>query len=233
MSIFSLTAPPPRFRREGKRKPWPSLHRSRYHVGIDRHELLAVGVHRCQQLVVAARGGKGFRVEILDPVPLLQRSPHLDVAVREDSDSHDGGDEHRPETRYRPPRRPRPRLPATQHLAHYQHFPLLFMEPETRKNDQDFSFRCPSDSCACKSRSRAFLNLSESALSMRRCISFAVSRSPLDCLNSTFSRIARSATTSAISASARAPATAVSAAPPFALLSITSRHHSANVLEAF
>jgi hypothetical protein len=41
---------------------------------------------------VAARGGKGFRVEILDPVPLLQRSPHLDVAVREDSDSHDGGD---------------------------------------------------------------------------------------------------------------------------------------------
>jgi hypothetical protein len=108
-------------------------------------------------------------------------------------------------------------LTVTQHLAH-DRLPLLSMEPETTKNDQDFSFRCPSDSYACKSRSRAFLNLSESALSMRRCISFAVSRSPLDCLNSTFSRIARSATTSAISASARAPATAASAAPPFALL---------------
>jgi len=33
-------------------------------------------------------------------------------------------------------------------------------KPETRKNDQDFSFRCPSDSCACKSRSRGNMNSS-------------------------------------------------------------------------
>ena len=68
-------------------------------------------------------------------------------------------------------------LTATQHLAHH------------RVPPHPLSFCCPSDSCAGKSRSRAFLNLSESALSMRRCISSVVSRSPLDCLNSTFSKI--------------------------------------------
>src|ERR1700722_10776015 len=121
-------------------------------------------------------------------------------------------------------------LTATQHLAHHR-LPLLFLwnpNNDYNENDQDFSF--PSDSCAWKSRSRAFLNLSESALSMRRCVPSAVSRSPLDCLNNTFSRIARSATTSAVSPAAGAPATAVSAAPPFALFSITSRHHSPKVL---
>jgi hypothetical protein len=69
------------------------------------------------------------------------------------------------ESRHRPLRRPRLMLTATQHLAHHR-LPLLFMEPETTKNNQDFSFRCPSDSCACKSGSRAFLNLSESARSI-------------------------------------------------------------------
>ena len=66
------------------------------------------------------------------------------------------------------------------------------MESETTKNDQHFSFRCPSDSCACKSRSRAFLNLSESARSISPCIPSAVSVSPSASLNSTLSRIARS-----------------------------------------
>jgi hypothetical protein len=39
---------------------------------------------------------------------------------------------------------------------------LPSMEPETTKNDQDCSFRCPSDPFGRKSRSRAFFNFSES-----------------------------------------------------------------------
>src|SRR6266851_4754052 len=122
-------------------------------------------------------------------------------------------------------------LTATQHVAHHR-LPLLFVEPENTKNHQDFSFRCPSDSCACKSRSRAFLNLSESALSTRRCISSAVSRSPLDCLNSTFSRMARSADNSAMSATWPVPAQPVAALGswPFTLASRVSRHHSPRLL---
>jgi len=69
------------------------------------------------------------------------------------------------------------------------------MEPEPRKNDPVYSFRCPSDSCACKSRSRAFLNLSESARSISRCISSTVRLLPFASLNSTLGRIARAPTT--------------------------------------
>ncbi len=72
-------------RLQWKRKRGPSLLRTRHHIGIYHHELLAVTVHLRQQPVVAAHGREAFRVQIFDPVPLLQRRPLLDIAVREDS----------------------------------------------------------------------------------------------------------------------------------------------------
>src|SRR5580693_8662065 len=119
-------------------------------------------------------------------------------------------------------------LTVTQHLAHHR-LPLLSMEPETRKNDQDFSFRCPSDPCACESRSRAFLNLSESARSISRCISSAVRVWPFACLNSTLSRIARSATSSAMTAWPVPPGSRAFGSCPFTLASKVSLHHSLGV----
>ncbi len=59
----------PRFRREGKRKRWPSWHRSRYNLGIDRHERLAMGIYFRQQLVVAALRRKVFVLRYWTPVP--------------------------------------------------------------------------------------------------------------------------------------------------------------------
>src|SRR5260370_30804710 len=79
------------------------------------------------------------------------------------------------------------------------------------------------------SRSRAFFSLSEPARSISRCISSPVSVCPFAKLNSTLSRIARSATTSAMSTCASAPVTVGLISWPLASSSTTWRHHSPSV----
>ena len=72
-----------RLRRERKRGPY--LQGGGHHVGVRGHAVLPLSVQFREHLVVTTRIGKTLADRILNPVPLLQWRPDLDVLVREDS----------------------------------------------------------------------------------------------------------------------------------------------------